>query len=373
MRSENNKSKSKSKNSNNKSNAGDSKSKSMTNNNHSEAPAPALVPPIGKVNSEDSLYFNYKSLTDFVSDGYGYAKDSIATASDEASKQFTTLKESLPSSAKRGMGSYSSTVPVPVPTPSTSASMVNKNEVGANSNSQGAKSTSSFKRPSTSWLMKRSVYDSVTGRTPGYQTLPNQSVAAIRNLVHLVKVEQGPPVDLVTINHELPFRHANAAENEHELATSIPHNDTYKKHSDNDYSYQECVPLSPIPSSSSSHRLHDTTAGGHCNNGHIFNNSNSHDDKNLDENGNENGNGDENDDDVVLQKLSSLEEVKPRMELDLLILSRQKVVRLVSFWTKLAFTENQEDKSLTKGELPRKVEQSQKLTTFRFSVNTFFT
>mmetsp|Transcript_14324 Transcript_14324/g.21697 ORF Transcript_14324/g.21697 Transcript_14324/m.21697 type:complete len:833 (+) Transcript_14324:561-3059(+) len=42
-----------------------------------------------------------------------------------------------------------------------------------------------------SWSMRRSVYDSVTGRS-GHKPLPNNSVNAVRNLVEFVKVEEMP-------------------------------------------------------------------------------------------------------------------------------------------------------------------------------------
>ena len=118
MRSDNNKSQNNS-NNNKSSNAVDS----------SSAKSGGML--LAERKSEGKGKINSKSLTDFVSDSYVYAKDSIVTASDEASKKFTTLKEKLPSSVKQGLGSHSSSSTVPTSSTTNSTSTGNN---GASAN-----------------------------------------------------------------------------------------------------------------------------------------------------------------------------------------------------------------------------------------------
>mmetsp|Transcript_8304 Transcript_8304/g.9110 ORF Transcript_8304/g.9110 Transcript_8304/m.9110 type:complete len:1177 (-) Transcript_8304:103-3633(-) len=149
-------------------------------------------------NIDSDSYFG--KFTEYFSDKYGHAKDSIGTVSDEAFKVFGISSYLASSNTENNA---SNDMPMPLTTKPNDPNKNNNSNNNKNVINSGLKDTqlgmgwyssSANIKPNTSpristWLMNRSVYDSVTGRN-SHQLPPRNSVDAVRNLVSLVKLEE---------------------------------------------------------------------------------------------------------------------------------------------------------------------------------------
>jgi len=188
---------------------------------------------ISKTNSEESYLGKF---SDYLSDSYVYAKDSIVNISDEATIRFQNLTNGVKTtligkadgavdasngtsvcvgaveandtndvaSVKSNHNRYSynnilDAIFSKNGNNDNESTYLNKNQSNVIVTDSGGITTTKNNNDDhnnyngkRSWIMGRnSVYDSVTGRSGHHlhRPLPNNSVAAVRNLVHLVKVE----------------------------------------------------------------------------------------------------------------------------------------------------------------------------------------
>ena len=146
----------------------------------------ALV--VSHSNSDDSYFGKF---SEYVTDSYTYAKDTVVGS-------FTSLdSNTAEQSLSQQFYNFASLANPTSLTPSISkADFEHDSDEKNKSRSQTLSSSFGKKKSSRSWFKRRSVYDSVTGRS-GHRPLPNNSVTAVRNLVQLVKVEESsPPINV---------------------------------------------------------------------------------------------------------------------------------------------------------------------------------
>lgn len=143
----------------------------------------ALV--VNHSNSDDSYFGKF---SEYITDSYTYAKDTVVGS-------FTSLDSNNTAAHSLSQQFYNIASPATPTnlTPSNSKAELKHDSDQINkSRSQTLSGGFGKKKSSRSWFKRRSVYDSVTGRS-GHRPLPNNSVTAVRNLVQLVKVEESSP------------------------------------------------------------------------------------------------------------------------------------------------------------------------------------